>query len=57
MILDRTDRILSLPDNLQTSVRDVFGDTYKTQVSVLIGIAAAQVFCVLTAVATIFLTK
>lgn len=43
-ILDRSDRIFKLPPDLQLRVREVFGYTYRTQVTILIGIAVAQVF-------------
>lgn len=42
IILDRTDRIISLPHESQARVREIFGDIYNTQMYILIGIAAAQ---------------
>ena len=47
MILDRTDRILALAPEQQVLVREMFGRMYNTQMTILIGIAAAQVFVTL----------
>ncbi|KAH8885981.1 MFS general substrate transporter [Thozetella sp. PMI_491] len=44
LILDRTEEILTLPPNLEALVRQMFGRMYNTQMTILIGIAAAQVF-------------
>lgn len=43
LVLDRTEMILALPSESQSVVRGLFGDTYNRQMTILIGIAAAQV--------------
>ncbi|KAH8702536.1 major facilitator superfamily domain-containing protein [Talaromyces proteolyticus] len=44
LILDRTDQISTLPPEAQALVRQKLGSMYNTQMAILIGIAAAQVF-------------
>jgi hypothetical protein len=47
LVLDRTATILTLPPDKQALVRRSFGSMYNTQMTILIGIAAAQVFITL----------
>lgn len=47
IILDRTDQILTLPPDKQAMVRRSFANMYNTQMTILIGIAAAQVLVTL----------
>jgi len=44
LVMDRTERIFALPPDKQELVRHMFGKMYNTQMYILIGIAAAQVF-------------
>ncbi|KAI1733353.1 MFS general substrate transporter [Xylaria scruposa] len=46
LILDRTDKILTLPADTQMVVRGYFGDMYNVQMIILIGISAAELIFV-----------